>query len=355
MSDIRPVRIAAVGTGPIGRMHAKLVAASPNAVLAGISSLDNDAADFAESVAAPLRADYRHLIDGGIDGVVIATPNQLHLEMGTFFAERGVHVLVEKPIADTVGAGKALCGVAKRHGVHVLVGQHRRYNNLVKIAAQLVRSELGTPIATNSVVAMKKPDSYYDVAWRRSASAGPLLVNLIHDVDLLRATFGEIDYVQAVSSKRVRAFDFDDTAAIVLRYASGALGTMILSDSTPSPWCWEATVDEGLAPPNMTGLDHVSFMGATASLSFPSMTLWHYDPADGEPGWRQPLHSRQVPVERNSPYSDQIEHFVEVIRGTQAPAVSGINGLRSLAVVTAIIEAARSGCGVDITELIERS
>jgi predicted dehydrogenase len=355
MSAPAPVPIAVVGTSSIGRLHAEVAAATPDVALVGLSGLDENGPALAEQLGVPLHPDYRELIDRGIMGVIIATPNRLHLEMGVFFAERGVHVLVEKPIADTLADGKALCAVAARSGVHLLVGHHRRHNALVQEAGRLVAEDLGNLVATNTMAFMKKPDSYFAPGWRRSASAGPLLINLIHDVDLLRAVCGEIDRVQAAATRRLRTFEFPDTAAILLHFRGGAFGTVTISDSAPSPWCWEASVDEGLGRLHKAGQDHAYFAGTRASLSFPSLTMWSYDPADGEPGWRTPLRTKRVGVRRNHPYADQISQFAAVIRGEQAPLVPGEEGLRSLAVVIAAIEATASGGIVDVDDVLGRA
>ena len=246
--------------------------------------------------------------------------------------------------------GRSCARSRRTHGVHLLVGQHRRYNNLVKAAAAAVANNIGRLVATNAMVTMRKPDSYYEPEWRRSAGAGPLLVNLVHEVDLQRAVCGDIDRVQAASAKVGRDFDFDDTAAVLLHFRNGALGTILISESTPSPWSWEASVSEGMGFHNV-GRDHARFVGTEASLSFPSMTIWTYRPADGEPGWNTPLHVTRIDVEPNDPYVDQIAHFARVIRGLETPHVSGADGLRSLAVVTAVIEAARTGEIVDVDAL----
>jgi len=347
-----PVRLGIVGTGTIGRLHAERAVGVHGVALGGVSGLDDGAAALAARLDVPLHTDYRDLIERGVDGVIVATPNQLHLEVGAFFACHGVHVLVEKPIADTLVAGKELCAVAARHGVHLLVGQHRRYNNVVKLATAVVANDIGRLVATDAMVTMRKPDSYYEPEWRRSAGAGPLLVNLIHEVDLQRVVCGEIESVQAVSARVGRDFELDDTAAVLLRFRNGALGTILITESTPSPWSWEATVSEGMGFHN-AGRDHVRFVGTGGSLSFPSMTTWTYHAADGPPGWKTPLRVKRIDVEPNDPYVDQIAHFARVIRGLETPRVSGTEGVRSLAVVAAVVEAARSGRVVNVVDVDE--
>jgi predicted dehydrogenase len=345
-----PVRLGIIGAGTIGRLHARLARRLPEVRLVGISTLHDDST-VADLFGAPVHADYRELVDTGVEGVIVAVPNQLHLEVGAYFASHGVHVLVEKPIADTVASGRELCSVTAAHGVHLLVGHHRRYSNLVKAASEVVATRVGRLIATNAMVTMRKPDSYYKPEWRRSAGAGPLLVNLIHEVDVQRVVGGEIDRVQAAARRVGRRFDFDDTAGVLLHFRNGALGTIVLSESTPSPWSWECSVSEGLGFHN-AGRDYASFVGTEAALGFPGMSMWSYDPTDGEPGWMSPLASTRIDVEQNDPYAEQIVHFARAIRGVEQPVVTGGDGLRSLAVVAAVSEAARTGDVVRVDELM---
>ncbi len=259
----------------------------------------------------------------------------------------------------------------------MLVGHHRRHNRLVQAAQQFVGAKIGRLVATSTLVTMRKPDSYYEIEWRRSEGAGPLLVNLIHEVDLLRAVCGEIESVQAASAKLARNFAFDDTATMLFHYANGALGTLVISESTPSPWSWEASVSDGMGFHN-AGQDHARFIGTEASLSFPSLTVWRYDGSDPDPGWQSPLLASRLtvgqhnPYDRSSgssssprslqrgiaqtnPYAAQIANLAQVARGVEAPVVSGEDGLRDLAVVDAVILAARSGEVVDIDELLDEA
>lgn len=352
--SMRPVRLAIIGTGGIGHLHVELAAQNPLITLVGISSLDDDAETLAQTVGVPLTRRYPELLGFEPEAVLVATPNQTHLEIGAFFAERGLHVLVEKPIADTRQSARELCDTAEANEVHLLVGHHRRYHHLVRAARDFVRNDIGRLVATNTLVTMRKPNSYYDVEWRRSATAGPLLVNLIHEVDLLRMMCGEILQVQAASAKLNRTFAFDDSAAMLLHFENGALGTLVLSESTASPWSWEASVSDGLSYRN-AGQDHATFLGTEASLSFPSLTSWRYDERDGEPGWNSSLHASRLHTTRTNPYVEQLSHFARVVRGQEEPVMSGQDGLRSLAVVDAVIRAASTGRTVEINDILDEA
>lgn len=344
------MRLAVVGLGNIGEIHVSKVAESGSAHLVSVSDPTERGDEFAVRLGIPNRADYRDVLDDDPEAVIISVPNELHREIATFFASSGVHLLVEKPLAESVAAGRAIVDAAEAGGVHLLVGHHRRHNNLVVAARRLVKERIGTLLATNSLVTMRKPDSYYDIGWRRGRNAGPLPVNVIHEIDNLRTISGEIAAVQAAASNLARGFEFEDTIAIALEYDSGAVGTVTVTESTPSPWSWEASVVEGISYPTY-GQDHAVFLGTEGSLSFPSLKLWHFHDAD-EPGWMSPLTTSDFETKPNDPYLDQIENLTRTIRGLGSPVVDGLDALRSLAVVEAIREAGATGSRVRIASVL---
>ena len=110
------------------------------------------------------------------------------------FVAAGIPVLVEKPIADRVEAARRLSETAEKAGVPVLVGHHRRHHPVMRRARQLVRDgALGCVVAASALALFLKPDACFDVAWRKSPGGGPVLINLIHEIDpaalRLRRTF----------------------------------------------------------------------------------------------------------------------------------------------------------------------
>ena len=119
-----------------------------------------------------------------------------------------------------------------------------------------------------------KPDHYYAAApWRREKGAGPVLLNMIHEVHNLRMLCGDIAAVQAFASHAVRGFPVEDTVAINLRFASGALGTFMLSDTAASPRNWEQTGQENKAYTTCPDEDCYVITGTFGSLSVPTMRL----------------------------------------------------------------------------------
>lgn len=243
-----PVRIAVAGAGLIGRRHIEEIDASPEAELAVIVDPGPAGPELAEKFGVPLHPSLAELFaTDRPDGVILATPNQMHVDGGLECVAAGVPVIVEKPIGDTVEGAARLVEAGERAGVPVLTGHHRNYSPVMAKAREIVRGgRLGTIVAVVGTALFHKPDEYFDVGdgWRRQPGGGPILLNLIHEVNNLLTLVGDIVRVQAVTSNATRCFPVEDTAAMVFTFANGALGTFLLSDAAASPRSWEQTSQE---------------------------------------------------------------------------------------------------------------
>jgi predicted dehydrogenase len=348
------LRIGIAGAGLIGRRHVELIAASPDCGLAGIADPSPAAKALAEANGVPWYADHRVLLQNERpDGLIIASPNALHLSMALdCVAEGGTPALIEKPVTDTVASAQCLCAAVRRSGVPMLVGHHRRHNPVIKAARETVMGgKLGQLTAVAGLWLLKKPDDYFEVGWRREQGGGPLLINLIHDIDNLRFICGDIVEVQALISNKARGFAVEDTAALLLRFANGALGTVTVSDATPSPWSWELSSGENPVYPKQDQPCYV-FAGTAGSLAVPTMELWSYP---GAAGWHAPLSRSEVTSPSFDPLTEQLRHFLAVIAKREAPLVSVEDAMRTLAVVEAVSEAARRGSRVSPGEIMEQA
>ncbi len=329
-------RIAVAGAGLVGRKHVELAAGK--GTLDAIIDPDAGTRDLAEHHGCLwYQAVEDYLAAHKPAGMIIATPNQLHVEHGLACIRRGIPALIEKPIADIPEAAAKLMREADRTGVPILVGHHRRHNPIVKAAkASIDAGELGRIVSVHAQFWLYKPDDYFEPAWRRSKGAGPVFINLIHDIDLLRHLCGEISRVQAVESSRMRGHDVEDSAVVLLEFENGALGTVSVSDTIPAPWSWELTSAENPAYPETTAACY-TIGGQKGSLSVPDLKHWSYS---GKPGWWQPIDCRTLPVEPADPLTLQFDHFLDVIDGVVSPLVSGGEALKTLAVIEAIKGAA---------------
>ena len=141
-----------------------------------------------------------------------------------------------------------LVEAAEAAGVALLTGHHRRHNPLMRQAKEAIDSgRLGQIVAVHGICWFYKPDDYFDAEWRRKKGAGPVFLNLIHDVDNLRYLCGDVVAVQAQETNALRGNEVEDAAVILLRFASGVLGTVNVSDEIVSPWSWELTSGENPA------------------------------------------------------------------------------------------------------------
>lgn len=339
-----PIRIAVIGAGVIGITHINILQQDPRCEVAAIADPTPAAAALAAEQGIPYYADYAEMLDKvKPDGAIIATPNALHVPVGLACAARGVPMLVEKPIADSVEASETLIAAAERAGVPLLVGHYRRFNPITQKAREVVQSgKIGKLTAVTGLYLLQKPDSYFDIPWRKAAGGGPVLINLIHAIDDLRFICGEVETVQAACANSARGFAVEDTAAVILRFQSGALATLTLSDVVATPWAWEFTASENPFFPKQDENNYY-FAGTGGGLALPKMELWSYQ---GEKGWGAPLSRDKIDVRAADPFIRQMEHFCRVIRGTEKPFITGADATRTLATTLAVKKAAETGLPV---------
>jgi predicted dehydrogenase len=343
-------RIAVVGAGLIGRRHLSLVAASPTCSLASVVDPAPGAERLAAEFGVPWFAAIDAILDGAArpDGVILATPSELHAEQALVLIAARLPTLVEKPIATTVEDAERIATAAESSDVPVLVGHHRRHGSILAASRRIVdEGVLGRLVVLQGSALFRKPDAYFDEApWRRRPGGGPLLINMIHEVDSLRYLGGEIRTVQAVASSAARGFEVEDTVAITFVFENGVLGSFLLSDDAAAATSWEHTAGENPAYPRVPGTDCYVLAGDRGSLSIPTMRLAVYD---GEPSWWRPMRREVLEVEAADPLERQVEHFAAVVRGETQPLVTARDGARNLRIVAAIAEAARTARAVDVT------
>ncbi|MFK5979441.1 MAG: Gfo/Idh/MocA family oxidoreductase [Rhizobiaceae bacterium] len=338
------VRIAILGAGLIGKRHADYV--TGEAILSGIV----DPAEEAKAVAQKHSVNHYSSLDDLLnedkpDGVIVATPNQMHEKHAIQCMEAGIPVLIEKPIADTVAAAERIVAIGKKTNVPILVGHHRRYNPLIAKAKQAIdEGKLGRIVAVHTSCWFYKPDDYFTAEWRRDSGGGPILVNMIHDVDLLRHFCGDVRCVQAQQSNALRGHAVEDTAVILLKFTSGALGTVTVSDTIAAPWSWELTAGENPVYPE-TDTTSTMIGGTAGSLSIPDLGFWQHDNA---PSWWNPISRTPLAHDDGDPLQLQIRHFADVILRNAEPIMSGQEGLATLKVMGAIKEAAQTGACIDV-------
>lgn len=393
-----PIRIAIIGFGGlIGRRHTAHVLANASATLAAVVDGAPGASDLASQLApgVPYYPSVTALLSSTVaekstpEAAIVCTPNAYHVPVALELVEAGVHLLVEKPLADTKADARLLVDRARSAGVKLLVGHHRRFNPYVIAAKKALAptdGETDRPEGTGTIKAVSglwttyKPDAYFAAGpWRlsRKQGGGPVMINLVHEVDVLQYLLGPIVRVSAekMAGERGSAADLadsvEDGAALTLRFASGAVGTFMLSDAVVSPHFFEAGTGENPMLPrarypcqhdsdekgghdrdtirrqeegsDVMPVDVYRIFGSHGTLSVPDMTLWTC--GNSFRSWDEKLCVRRVWLDDDPrvPFDRQLDYFISVVRGEvedgQGAGCTGEEGLRVIAVCEAVIEA----------------
>lgn len=339
------LKLAVVGPGLMGQNHIDLIGNSHRCELVGIVCPVQDqhhlVLESHRSIAYPDLLTC--LTKTQPSGIIISSPNIFHYEQARLCIEAGIPVLIEKPITTDIDQAQHLVDLAARHGAKVMVGHHRAHSPLLKTARQVVQDGLlGNLIALQGSAIFFKPAEYFAAGpWRTKEGGGPILINLIHEIGIMRSLCGEIAGVHALASRHARNFEVEDTVAITIAFKSGALGSFMLSDAAASVRSWEQTSQENPIYPTYGDEDCYHLAGTRGSLAIPTMRLKRA-PTGQEPSWTKPLIEETLNVDRIDPLTAQLDNFLDVILGLAEPVVSAFDGWQNLRVTEAIRQSAKS-------------
>ena len=243
-----PVRLAVIGLGMMGKIHVEKASSIDDCQITAICDIDPSTKDWSENLGIKSYHDHIEMLEKeDLDGVIISLSNDLHETMGIDCAARGLDILMEKPIASSIEAAEKLIESVNKNGVKMLVAHQRRFNSMVNTAREMIRGgELGDMVVISVIGCMCKPDQYFkDGPWRKKKiSGGPVLINMIHEIDVLRYTYGDIERVYAEVSNKTRKFEVEDSVSVSIRFKGGALATILMSDTVPSLWGYDYNMGE---------------------------------------------------------------------------------------------------------------
>ena len=338
---MRKINISIVGTGLMGLQHIKAISKSKKANLHSIVDISKNAVNLSKKYKVPLYSNVEELLRSkNLDAVIVATPNQLHETHTLSFLKKKIPVLLEKPISDNLKSAKKIINSSRKNKTPLLIGYHRRHNSIVSKVKDVVSSgKLGTIVSVNILCWLYKHKEYYKETWRTSKGAGPLGINLVHDIDLICYLLGPVQFVQAFTSNRNRKYKVEDTAAVSLVFKSGALCTLNISDTIVAPWSYELTAGENPAYP-ITNQSAYMIGGTKGSLQFPNLKNWFYK---NERSWWNKILVKEDKKKDDNTLVNQIDHFTEVVLKKIKPKVNGNDGLASLKIFAAITKSAKIG------------
>ncbi len=323
-----PLPLCVIGAGSIGMRHIEVAQASAAVELTAVVEADADRRAVLAGQGLPV-APAIDAVPPHTRAAVIATPTGDHRDSALAAVSRGWGIIVEKPLAGTLDDARAVIAAAQAAGVPLFTGHHRRCHPF-SLAARDAIAEIGEPVGVQALWSLRKHDTYYDVPWRRAAGAGPLMSNLSHEIDLMRFLMGDMVEVSALVSSARRGLVIEDTAALALRFANGAVGSVLMSDAGASPWSFEAASFENPAIAG-SGEDYLRFTGTLGALAFPSLTRWGRS-GPGEVEWSKPLARGAGPqFDRIDPLLAQIDRFAAVMAGRADDVLcTGQDGLAAL-------------------------
>ena len=345
------LNIGIVGFGLVGKRHASALEKTNGLLLKDVIEHDPTSLQSSEKELKFITHNDldEYLNSNKPDGLIIATPTVLHIDQAMKCIEKKIPLLIEKPISVHAKDAITLIKRSKELDVPLLIGQHRRHNQIIKTTKKILdEGVLGEIRSIQATCWFYKPDHYFDAApWRKLKGAGPIYVNLIHDVDLLRYFCGEVKTVYANAIRSTRGYDNEDVASAVLTFKNDIIANVSVSDSISSPWSWETTSNEHPVYPNTNNSCYL-IGGAEGSLSLPDLKLWKHEK---KPDWWTPLITEKYDFQNIDPLITQLENFRDVILGKTEPLVSGLEGVRSLQVIEAIQSSIASNSPIDISNL----
>ena len=296
----RLLRVGVVGVGIMGSNHARVLAELPGVELVGIADPDHKQASFVAQVLGCSRSgDVDSLLDLGIDAVTIAAPTHLHREIALTAIARGVHVLVEKPIASTPEEGRDIIAAARRAGVTLMIGHVERFNPAVQAIKDAIRGEDILSIAITRVGPFPP----------RMSNVGVVIDLAVHDIDLIR-WFTDSDIVEVQPQLSSAVAEREDIALLQFRTASGVLAHINTNWLTPFK---ARTVHVATRRKYVMG----------DLLTRQVTECFGFQP-DGS------YSMRHLSVGHAEPLRAELGAFVSAIRDAVTPAVTGEEGVASL-------------------------
>lgn len=319
------IKVAVIGVGAIGRNHARVYNELPDVELVAISDLDQEnGAKVAANLNVPCEQNFESMLDTyKPDLVSISVPTVHHFDVASKAIQRGVHVLIEKPITATVEEGQKLIQMAQDAGVKLSVGHIERFNPaLIELKKRLDKGEIGKVFRVQSRRMGPFPARIRDVG---------VVVDLAsHDVDIVRYIMGtEITRVYAETAQNITT-DREDMLDCVLRCENGAVGTLNINWLTP-------TKIRELAVTGTQGMFVVNYL---------LQELYFYENAVAPTNWHQLSVLTGVSegamirpmISRHEPLRAELDSFAKAVKNDTDPLVSGEDGLKALVIAQALVE-----------------
>ena len=303
-------RVGVIGVGAMGKNHARLYSELPGVELIGVADTnDTLATSIARSYGCKPYTDYHDLLGENLDAVSIVVPTTLHKKVALDAIQKGINVLVEKPIADTVENADGIIQAAREKRVKLMVGHVERFNPaIIKLKELIDNGLLGNIVS----ISAKRVGLYNP----RIKDVGIIIDLGTHDIDIMSYLYGE-KVKEVYASAGTVVHSYEDHAIITLNFRNGSSGVI------DTNW---------LTPHKVRNLTVIGSQGI-AEVNCIDETLRIFDQE-----W-----VRDAKIEREEPLKLELIHFIDCVQHDKKPLVSGEDGRHALEVAIAAVESARTG------------
>jgi UDP-N-acetyl-2-amino-2-deoxyglucuronate dehydrogenase len=359
--SVEKLRFGILGCGVIGPHHARAIVGLETAELVATADVVPELAEeLAGEYGCSSYASLGEMLSGvELDAVCICTPSGMHAEDAIAVLEAGKDVVIEKPVDVTLKAADRLLEVQQATGGRVAVVSQHRFDAATQAVHEAVDKELFGRLTSGSAeVRWWRSQSYYDSGgWRGTweLDGGGVLINqAIHSIDLLQWLMGPVVEVTAYTSLLAHErIEVEDTAVAILKFAEGALGTIVATTAAYPGLTVRIAVhgDRGSAVIDDDELsyfhaagegDEGAAYGASGGENQAGQVMEHYDEAESASG------AGADPASLSMAHRDQIRDFVEAVREGREPSINLEEGRKPLAIIQAIYESARTASPVRI-------
>ena len=336
------MNIALIGCGRISKNHFESIKQIDELNLVAVCDTIEERAKIAsEEYGGQYYTDYNKMLErDDIDIVSVCTPSGLHPEHGIMAANKGMHVITEKPMGITLESVDELIHTCDRNKVQLFVVKQNRLNTTMQLLKRAVdKGRFGKIYTVQSNVFWQRPQNYYDMAkWRGTweFDGGAYMNQASHYVDALTWLIGPVDYVLADTATMARKIETEDTGAAIIRYRNGVIGTLNVTMLT--------------YPKNFEG--SVTILGEKGSVKVGGMAInkiekWEFEDYDDD--------DKLIEESNYSPpnvyglgHMPYYENVVKALKGEREPDTDGRGGRKSLELILAIYQSARVGKRVSL-------
>jgi predicted dehydrogenase len=310
------LRFGIIGCGGIARAHLKACQAN-GATVTAVADTDPEAAAKMAQEAGGAKAftSADELFAAGlVDAVSICSPPCAHADAAVAALGRGIHVLLEKPIADTVASARRICAVAATSKATLMVAyRHRFLPAIQEIKRAVDAGTIGKPVLFHNTFcgsAFHMKDKWF--SQRKISGGGTLMDSSSHSIDLFRYLIGEVTESAALMSRRLEGTDVEDVSAILLKSAGGTVGSLTAS--------WVAG----------DGIAYVEVVGEQGRIAYNYATHELRLKAAGS------KETVAVEVAQSNGFPEEMAHFIRCLEAGTAPMIGPADGLRGVEIIQGV-------------------